>query len=137
MRTIFSYCLLVAASLTYGACAHAAAPPAANDHANLERDAQGKVDTDALFAFMRARSATKGRALSDKKLQCYGISRAQFLAAVDASFVGCYPQIAPEHRPRMLPENAIPALGLCARKTLLAGLKLDSDTANDCITKAD
>ncbi|ATQ76445.1 hypothetical protein CR152_19375 [Massilia violaceinigra] len=130
--------LFIAAALTGGASALAAAtPPAANDQANLERDAHGKVDTDAMFAFMRARSATKGEALSEKKLQCYGVSRAQFLAAVDASLVACYPQIAPENRVRILPENVIPAFGLCARKTLLAGLKLDPGTANACVAKAD
>ncbi|NHZ82319.1 hypothetical protein F2P44_24000 [Massilia sp. CCM 8695] len=137
MRTLLSCSLLVAAALAGSACARAAAPPAANEQANLERDAQGKVDTDAMFAFMRARSASKGQALSDKKVACYGIPRAQFLAAVDASLVTCYAQIAPQHRPRILPENAIPAVGLCARKALLAGLKLDPDTANACIATSD
>jgi hypothetical protein len=138
MRTALITSLLLAAALA-GVPAHAAAPvPAANvDKSQLAPDAQGLVATDAAFAYVRGRSAEMGKTLSEKKLACYGVSRARLIATLDESMVACYPQIAPENKQRMAIKNAIPAFAMCARKALLHTLNVDPDTVNACIAAAD
>lgn len=139
MRTHIVTPLILAAALASGAPAQAAAPvPAANvDKAQLAPDAQGLVATDAAFAYVRGRSAEKGQTMSEKKLACYGVSRARFIATLDESMVACYPQIAPQHKQRMSVNDAIPVFAMCARKAMLQTLKVDPDTVNACIAAAD
>lgn len=139
MRTAIITALIVATSLAAGVGVHAATPvPAANlDKAQLAPDAQGKVATDAAFAYVRGRSAEMGKTLSEKKLACYGVPRERLIATLDASMVGCYPRIAPEHKQRIAMSNAIPAFGLCARQALLHTLNVDADTVNACIAAAE